>query len=651
MKLRTKMIAILVVTVIIVMSGSGIFFFMHYKSAFRDSINQSINSIAIHDADIIEHYLAQKIHSAEHIGEMVPYLTIEYGDYDWLSDYFQRHFRKYSSFNDGFIFIDADGILRANYPAYPEQYGRDYSDYEFFKKTMASKAGVISQPYRLERNGEEVLTISTYISTPDGKPLGVIGCVSSLLRDAQLQNLRTRRIGISGYSYVFDKSRMMILHPDATRMLQRDVPLGKNKMFDAAVAGVYGTAETVNSKSIRMLSAFRPVRGTDWIVCSQMPISEAFVPLWASQKIFGFFVVFGSATAALIGLILVHRSMQGLTTLERVTADLAIPDRGHNVDDVLNEETAKLRPLENHPEFGPLALVIGKLYERLGRSLAESQAMADSLDEAYRQLKSTQSQILQQEKMASVGQLAAGVAHEINNPMGFISSNLTTLKRYQGKLIDYLRLLEKCGQESEQRQQQKEYKTKQKIDYILEDIVDLIDESSDGAERVKKIVQNLKSFSRVDQSDCVLADINECLESTLAIAWNEIKYKSTLEKDFGPLPLLTCYPQQLNQVFLNILINAAQAIKENGVIRIKTWAGEQTINISISDNGSGIAPAVKRRIFEPFFTTKEVGEGTGLGMSISYEIIKKHGGQIHVDSEEGDGTTFTIVLPCQGEGE
>lgn len=651
MKLRTKIIAILVVTVIIVMSGSGIFFFMHYKNAFRASINQSLNSRAVHDADILEHYLDQRRHAADHIGEMVPYLTLEYGDYDWLRDYFQQHFRKYSSFNDGFIFIDASGILRANYPVYPEQYGRDYSNYDFFKKTMTNKTGVLSQPYRLERNGEEVLTISVYISTPDGKPLGVIGCVSSLMQDEQLQEIRNRRIGMNGYSYVFDKSRMMILHPDTSRMLQRDVPMGKNKMFDAAVAGVYGTSETVSSDSVRMLSAFRPVKGTDWIVCCQIPISEAFEPLWASQKLFGLFVVFGSAAAALIGFILVHRCMLGLTTLERVTEDLPIPDRCYDVDDILIEETAKLRSLEYHPEFGPLALIIGKLYERLGRSLAESQLMADNLDEAYMQLKSTQSQILQQEKMASVGQLAAGVAHEINNPMGFISSNLATLKRYQVKLIEYLRLLESCDQDDEQRQQLKEYKKKQKVDYILEDIVDLIDESSDGAERVKKIVQNLKSFSRVDQSDCVLADINECLESTLAIAWNEIKYKSTLEKDFGPLPLLTCYPQQLNQVFLNILINAAQAIKENGVIRIKTWAGERTINISISDNGSGIPPTIKEHIFEPFFTTKEVGEGTGLGMSISYEIIKKHCGQILLDTEEGHGSTFTIVLPLQEEGE
>ena len=183
------------------------------------------------------------------------------------------------------------------------------------------------------------------------------------------------------------------------------------------------------------------------------------------------------------------------------------------------------------------------------------------------------------------------------------------------------------------------------INYILEDIGPLIKESLDGAERVKKIVENLKTFSRIDQTDYKHADINECIESTLNIISNEIKYKATVEKEYGNIPSTKCYPQQLNQVFMNLLINAAQAIEKQGTIKIKTWNGDEVIKISISDTGCGVPEEKLEKIFDPFFTTKEVGKGTGLGLSICYEIIKKHDGNITVDSEAGQGTTFTVQIP------
>jgi len=164
-------------------------------------------------------------------------------------------------------------------------------------------------------------------------------------------------------------------------------------------------------------------------------------------------------------------------------------------------------------------------------------------------------------------------------------------------------------------------------------------------------VQNLKSFSRVDQTEFTPSDINACLESTLAIAMNEIKYKATVEKDFAELPLLPCYPQQLNQVFLNILVNAAQAIEDSGEIKITTRVDQDKVVVAISDNGPGIPAEIKDKIFEPFFTTKEVSKGTGLGMSISFDIIKDHQGQIRIESTVGQGTTFVIELPLEREGD
>ena len=289
--------------------------------------------------------------------------------------------------------------------------------------------------------------------------------------------------------------------------------------------------------------------------------------------------------------------------------------------------------------------------------VTEQKKAARELEEAYAKLKQTQSQILQQEKMASIGQLAAGVAHEINNPMGFIQSNLGTLGKYVDKLTDYIRfqdgILGKLDDPA-LREEIEARRRKLKLGYIIEDVRDLVSESLEGAERVKTIVQNLKSFSRVDQAEQSMADLNACLESTLNIVWNELKYKCTVEKDYGEIPKTKCFPQQLNQVFMNLLVNASHAIEKQGVIRIRTRAEGGRILVQVSDNGSGIPADKLDRIFEPFFTTKPVGKGTGLGLSIAYDIVKKHGGEITVESEVGRGTTFTVSLPVKtggGDGE
>ncbi|RMF47196.1 MAG: PAS domain S-box protein, partial [Deltaproteobacteria bacterium] len=272
------------------------------------------------------------------------------------------------------------------------------------------------------------------------------------------------------------------------------------------------------------------------------------------------------------------------------------------------------------------------------------------LQKAFDDLKMAQTKLLQNEKMASIGQLAAGVAHEINNPVGFIRSNLTTLGKYVDKLRAYLEEMEKAcdALPEERRDELNQLRKSCKISYLLEDIPDLLAESVDGADRVRTIVQNLKSFSRVDQSQYTEADINECLESTINIVWNELKYKTTLHKELGDVPRIRCYPQQLNQVFMNILLNAAQAIETQGDIWVRTFVDNDQLVVHIQDNGCGIPEEIREKIFEPFFTTKEVGKGTGLGMSISWDIVHKHGGRIEIESQVGVGTSFFIYLPLSG---
>jgi PAS domain S-box-containing protein len=267
---------------------------------------------------------------------------------------------------------------------------------------------------------------------------------------------------------------------------------------------------------------------------------------------------------------------------------------------------------------------------------------------AEQALKATQAQMLQSEKMASIGQLAAGVAHEINNPIGFVASNLGTLDKYVTKMVDFLSFREEKLRSSMPPhilQELEDEKKRLKLDYIVKDAANLIHESLEGTDRVRKIVQDLKTFSRTSETEHKPADINECLESSINIAWNEIKYKATLNREYGEIPRISCNPQELAQVFLNLLVNAGHAIDKQGVITVRTWSADGSVHVAISDTGCGIPGDILPRIFEPFFTTKEVGLGTGLGLSISYGIVEKHNGEILVQSEVGTGTTFTVRLP------
>jgi two-component system NtrC family sensor kinase len=280
--------------------------------------------------------------------------------------------------------------------------------------------------------------------------------------------------------------------------------------------------------------------------------------------------------------------------------------------------------------------------------MTESKLAAMEIGKAYDELKVTQSQMIQQEKMASIGQLAAGVAHEINNPTGFVMSNLGTLGKYAERLIDFVAAqadtIGRLGS-GEETERIAALHRQLKIKYIIDDLPKLVNESLEGTERVKTIVQNMKSFSRQDQSQSELTDLRECIESTINIVWNELKYKVTLNREYAELPPLRCYPQQLSQVIMNLLVNAGHAIETRGEITVRTWLQDGAACIAISDTGCGISEEHRARIFEPFFTTKEVGKGTGLGLSISFNIVKKHGGDIAVESEVGKGTIFTVTLP------
>lgn len=301
--------------------------------------------------------------------------------------------------------------------------------------------------------------------------------------------------------------------------------------------------------------------------------------------------------------------------------------------------------------IGLQAQSFGEREQLVFRNLCAYAAVAMDNAKAYEKLGELQRQVAAQEKMASIGQLAAGVAHEINNPIGFVNSNLGTLARDVGSLLALVQAYrEACGESASAEQRQRAQTLEQALDlaFLAEDLPQMIRESIDGLQRVKRIVQDLRSFSRVDASDWLYADLNEGIESTLNMLMHEIRYKAQVRKELSPLPAVYCLAAQINQVLMNLLVNAGHAIERDGLILIRSWVDGAWACVSVRDNGCGMAAEVMKRIFEPFFTTKPVGQGTGLGLSLSFSIIQKHKGRIDVDSAPGQGTCFTLRLPVQG---
>ena len=281
----------------------------------------------------------------------------------------------------------------------------------------------------------------------------------------------------------------------------------------------------------------------------------------------------------------------------------------------------------------------------LQKEQEEQRALIKKLEEAHNQL-------LQSEKMASIGQLAAGVAHEINNPIGFVNSNMGSLQTYMQDIFDLLDAYvdaEPVLQQSPATAQAiLALKAKIDLPFLRGDIVSLLQESAEGLDRIKKIVQDLKDFSHVDRAEWQQADLHRGIDSTLNIVNSEIKYNAEIVKQYGELPLVECLAAQLNQVFMNMLVNASHAMEETrGKITIRTGTLDGHVWLEFADTGKGIAPENLKRIFDPFFTTKPVGKGTGLGLSLSYGIVEKHHGRIEVASEPGKGTAFKIILPIQ----
>lgn len=297
----------------------------------------------------------------------------------------------------------------------------------------------------------------------------------------------------------------------------------------------------------------------------------------------------------------------------------------------------------------PVHAVVLDLVSHIIERAVQLQWKDSALKQSHLDLQEKQVQLVQSEKMATIGQMAAGVAHEINNPVGFIMSNLGTLQGYAETLhmlLDVGRALDPASSGlAPVLRTRLEGVDHDELAFIAEDLDALLAESLEGCERVRDIVQNLKGFARAENGSIQPTDLNACIESTLKIVWNELKYRCEVVKEYGDLPPVMCRAGEINQVIMNLLVNAAQAIKETGTITVTTRAEADTAIVEITDTGCGIPPDILPRVFDPFFTTKPAGKGTGLGLNICQQIIEQHLGTITALSTVGEGTTFTVRLP------
>ncbi|HHT9127002.1 MAG TPA: PAS domain-containing sensor histidine kinase [Candidatus Brocadiia bacterium] len=304
-----------------------------------------------------------------------------------------------------------------------------------------------------------------------------------------------------------------------------------------------------------------------------------------------------------------------------------------------------------------LIMLNESLEQRVAERTSDLKKANIQLEQAYKELKSKQRQLIQAEKMATLGQLAASIAHEINNPLSFVYNNCDTLNKYSERLGKFLKKFEdgkpifergKPAQMMSFFQEVRDLRKEIKLDVLLDDFVEIIKEATIGVKRIKSIVDNLLFSSRIEGATPVYANLNNIIDDILVLVLGEIKYKAAILKKYGDIPEIKCYPQQLGQVFMNLLVNAAHAIKGRGKIYIKTYQAENNVCVEIKDTGKGIPKDLHEKIFEPFFTTKEPGKGTGLGLTVAYDIIQKHAGSIKVSSKVGKGSTFTVVLPMRG---
>jgi two-component system NtrC family sensor kinase len=488
----------------------------------------------------------------------------------------------------------------------------------------------------------------------DGRMLGVVVVVLDLSLIEQLLSDATG-LGQTGEVLVGkrlgDKVHYLLPprnNPQTTEILLASVPAMAN-----ALQGRKGFMHTTDYRGVEVLAAYQPVEYQGWGMVATIDAAEAYAPVKRLR-----FVLLALETAILLaGLaasyVLARRFTRPIMALAETAATVAAGDLEARVPVTSSDELGRLATTFNHMTEeleASHATLEQKVAERT-RELAQANA---ELAREIVERKRAEAALIQSEKLASLGQLAAGMAHEINNPIAYVTNNLAVLRRDMRAAMGVLDTY-RAGRDSlagvAPDLTAAAARMEQDIDlaYIQDNFLRDFDASLQGLQRVRDIVGNLRDFARLDEAEFKEADLNAALRSTVEIARHELKKKDIrLETSFEALPPVLCHPGKINQVLLNLLINAVQACQPGGMVALRTrTAPEDTVEVEVEDNGCGISAAHMPHLFEPFFTTKPVGQGMGLGLSVSYGILRDHGGVIEVESTPGRGSLFRVRLPLQ----
>jgi signal transduction histidine kinase len=583
------------------------------------------------------------------------------------SSFLQEAFRSFITHQTGLeeiFLLSRSG--RVVVSTHPKQIGlyKPLVQYSFVKPN--STEGFVSNFYRSPDTGKAQITLAIPLLNSDNKQQGILATNLNLDRIDQIIRQNTG-LGKTGETYLVGNvgsslsSRYVFI--SSKHLNSQEFSNGINSVaIQQAMQGKNGRGLYKNYQGISVIGVYYALPGQDLALIAEQTQTEAFAP--ARQL---------ASSIFLSGLVLSSIMALGMLMLGRriVKPIKAIAQTAYLVSQGDLNQTA---PVLSNNEIGMLAKTFNQMIEQLKltyQQLADSNHTLEEkveqrtqelrhknqdLETTLKKLKKTQTQLVQQEKMASLGQLVAGVAHEINNPVNFIYGNVQPATEYARDLLNLIQLYQKHYPQPNS----EIIDDIEAIDlaFIQEDFMQLLDSMKEGSERIKEIVLSLRNFSRLDESEQKQVDLHQGIESTLRILQNRLKAQSerpeiAVIKQYGQLPLLNCYPGQLNQVYMNLLSNAIDALEQdrtiiNPHILIHTTLINNNIEIRIADNGSGIKSEVLERIFDPFFTTKPVGKGTGLGLSISYHIIvENHKGKLLCNSQLGKGTEFIIKLPIR----